>query len=815
MIKKRHIAFFFLFLFILFTISAFAQNSSQCKLYNNRGKVFFDKGKYAEAEKFYKKAVTADFLNPETRYNLAILYKKKKKYKKSLDNIKKAISLKPFESEYTAFLLDLYIVLYKESIKIGQPGQAAVFLDQALKQDENFFGVHFILLKQELKEKKYADAEKRIDALISKSVSRKIKLKDKEYASLLVKKAQLAFYKKDYYATYRYIARARKDCKNIDSDDQKIIKKITGPANELAQSLINGDKAWETKDFEQAYTFYKKAISLRPDLKIISSRLTKLANIRIAQEKYGDALEFFNAGKYSEALKECNNIIGLYPESEEIQNLSERSQKKLLSLENDAKIKEKQHQERRIQDQKIKYMLEQADLLFSCNKFEAAEQEIKKILKIEPSNNYALEFGTRISEKKEAILKEKDIYNTISEFFQKRDWHNFETILKQNPNLENNFEKVLFYKAVVCKETGEYKQAKAYIDRYLKNNKKDIEAVKTRIQILFKTSNNLNILKEINKLPEKMRENNEIMRIRVSIEKELRAKKISEFFIMAFYIACGIGLLILLKVIFRGVPKWLKSRKLKKIQCFISKKNWKSALKLCRDLLARNPHDSVSRNKIKSDLARCCMEMGNSADAIRFCQEILREEKKNIKVTRILGHSFLKSRNKTDEALKEYINLYEFEPTNSNLIKIMSECFIERGSLADISRELIDKYLKLKPDDFKSLSAYADMLAEAMLSDNHAILIYERKLDIDPAAVEVRDALMTAFYKRKSYDKAVEQASILLNYDSRNLNFHKIYSDSMIALGRAEEALDFYCSTGLDSQKELAFIINKIKSEIR
>jgi tetratricopeptide (TPR) repeat protein len=637
-------------------------------------------------------------------------------------------------------------------------------------------------------------------------------MKDSDTASLLIKKAEICYYKKDYYGAYKFVVRAQKICKNLKTSDIKIINHITGPSNLLANCLFKGEEAFKKEDYQRAYEYYKKAIDLRPDLKDISLRLTNLANIRIAEEKYSTVLELFKNGKFKDCLNECGNLISLNPDSKKFLELKIKAevaineQNKLLQKEKELKMKEK------IELQKINYIYDQAFTHFEQGNLDIAEEQLKKILKLDSANSKALELGSKISEKREIIKKEENLFAEIKNEFQSNNWNALEKLLDKN-QIQERFPEIHYYRAHLFIKKGNYEEALKNIEKFILLNKLNIKAFKVKLDILYSLKYYKGIFEEIDKSDKLFKSDLEVMEIKKKAQKELKAIKNRKILAYVYKLAAFIFLIIFLKFLLLSIPGWIKNKRMKKIHSLVKKKEWSAAAKYCSVLLENYGNERSERIKLKSDLARCCMEMGNPSEAVRLCREVLSEDNKNIKVRRTLARSYLKMKTKTDEAVAEYLKLYEFEPANLSLIEVMADYYLSQGIVNKESREIIEKYLKNNRDDTKKIEIYANMLCETMASDNSALLMYEKRLEHEPADVNIREALMTALYKRKLYDRAQEHARILLNYDLKNLNFHKIYSESMINLKRAKEALDFYIDKGINNNKDMFFLIKKLEEE--
>lgn len=97
------------------------------------GRRALEKGDYASAEEYFKKAISGDADSARYHYNLALAQSEQGKYKPALESVRKARSLRPNSPKYFTLLGDIFTALAEESQEAGETSKSANYNKRAEK----------------------------------------------------------------------------------------------------------------------------------------------------------------------------------------------------------------------------------------------------------------------------------------------------------------------------------------------------------------------------------------------------------------------------------------------------------------------------------------------------------------------------------------------------------------------------------------------------------------------------------------------------------------------------------------------------------
>jgi tetratricopeptide (TPR) repeat protein len=190
------------------------------------------------------------------------------------------------------------------------------------------------------------------------------------------------------------------------ADQERILAENKAKETAYNQALVNADKYFRAKDYNQARDEYTRAMGLKPSEAFPKTRITEIESIIAARQKEMDAIKArtdaytaaINSGSQAFNKKEYTVAKTSYTEALKYMPgdiLATDQIKKIDLLIAEADRNKKAEEAKKAS---LNALIASADKLFDEGRYPNAKEEYKKILVIEPGNIYAKQRIAKIDE---------------------------------------------------------------------------------------------------------------------------------------------------------------------------------------------------------------------------------------------------------------------------------------------------------------------------------------------------------------------------------------------------------------------------------
>ncbi len=179
---------------------------------------------------------------------------------------------------------------------------------------------------------------------------------------------------------------------------------------------------------------------------------------------------------------------------------------------------------------------------------------------------------------------------------------------------------------------------------------------------------------------------------------------------------------------------------------------------------------------------------GRNSEAVQELQRVLAARPNDDEARRFLGMA-LAALGRLDEAVAEWRKALAARPNNWQALSEMGRALFQGARYADAEqayRELVD----LRPDNVIGYQGLGTVLQQQG-RDDEALQYYERARTITPAS-QVLSNIGTLYYRRGDYARAAEAYRQALVGRPNSAPTHRNLGDSLLRLGRRDEALEAY-----------------------
>lgn len=805
--------FFLISVTALFPMAVQAQNGARAQQLNQQGEEAMKADRTEQARRLFEQAMIADFLYSEPRYNIARLSLDNRDLPGALENIKKAISLKPYEKRYRTFLQDLYVVMARQHISMNRRDLALDCLDKASKVDENHIPTQLFRQEMHFSEGNFDEANAILKDILSRDDSRTFELDRETRCTVLALYSETLAAAGEYLEAYRQYSRAVRAGTSKNSRAGKILERASAPEYPLLNFLVSGDRAWDDGNIDEAEKNYLKALQLEQNLPGVQTRLKNLSSRRQAIAMVPEIHDLLAAGKLEKAQEKLDILQSLDPEGNDFSSLSGEMTRLRDSLRmKEEKIQDEQR-EKQLLEAKITYELEQARTFISRKNHASARETLKEILKKYPENNSATELLDRITSlEAEHRLREVKL-GEAAKLFSAGEFR--KALEAYQPLVDDSADPSLNLQIAQCHlALGDTERAAEGFRRYSNLAPDDSRGLLGLAQI-ERLQGRPRAAIEILKSSTALAKDSALVATLREIENEIRAAERRALLVNGALVAGVIFIIVFFRRVMAFLPGWRQQRLLQSAKAAAAAKNWTRAMDYYGRYVEIPGISPVDLNRVRLDMARCMLESGRSREALSMLKELSTRDQKNVKLRTLLGHAYMACGETSEAAIDEYRSLMKFESGNLNLLRLMCSYYIREGGSGKEARDIFEMVLAREPDNREVLLGYAGALAQASSTDSKSLTIFSRALETDPSRDDIREAYVRGLHKCGNHEKAADEAYELLKGDSENMAIHKIYSDSMTELGRFEEALDIYreFTSASPDNMPLQSIVRKLQKE--
>ena len=199
----------------------------------------------------------------------------------------------------------------------------------------------------------------------------------------------------------------------------------------------------------------------------------------------------------------------------------------------------------------------------------------------------------------------------------------------------------------------------------------------------------------------------------------------------------------------------------------------------------------LDRQRVKSVLSDALFKAREFENCIKNSQEILALECKNDEGHFYLASAYLALGDRSDEAAKEYI--YLFETRRSEDKKMLKLLFSYLSGKKDLSETAMNVYRKchevepLNVDYHKFLCSALIALRETSAS---ALKVYADVLEDEPGRKDIKLLLSTSYLKNKNYEKSFILCEQMIKDGILDEVVLACYADAVSKLGRKQDLYD-------------------------
>lgn len=204
---------------------------------------------------------------------------------------------------------------------------------------------------------------------------------------------------------------------------------------------------------------------------------------------------------------------------------------------------------------------------------------------------------------------------------------------------------------------------------------------------------------------------------------------------------------------------------------------------LLHEAFTEAPDDAV----IAAELAQYYIEEDRTdADAIRVYEAACAGEDKPLEVIHQLIKAYSDSQ-VSERALVLAREFMEKHPEDTTLVKLAAGASAALDRLDDAIRDFEDLYQR-DPDDNEALIELARLYRRKQLSDDKAMAVYGRAIEVEPTNMELHEALAQGQAARNNWDGVVETVKHFLTFAPRQID-DAIALMASLAQADAAEAL--------------------------
>ncbi len=199
----------------------------------------------------------------------------------------------------------------------------------------------------------------------------------------------------------------------------------------------------------------------------------------------------------------------------------------------------------------------------------------------------------------------------------------------------------------------------------------------------------------------------------------------------------------------------------------------------------------LDRQRVRSVLSDALYKAREFENCIKNCQEILALECKNDEGHFYLASSYLALGDRSDEAAKEYLYLFETRRSeDKKLLKLLFSYLSGRKDLSETAMNVYRKCYEVEPrsEDYRKFLCSA--LVALRETSASALKVYADVLEDEPGRKDLKILLSTSYLKNRNYEKCFILCDGMIKDGVLDEVVLGCYADAVLKLGKKQDLYD-------------------------
>ncbi len=281
----------------------------------------------------------------------------------------------------------------------------------------------------------------------------------------------------------------------------------------------------------------------------------------------------------------------------------------------------------------------------------------------------------------------------------------------------------------------------------------------------------------------------------VSLAWLLLKVKVSKYkylliFLLVLFILTLVFLLSIGRTEYEVVNKDLMMERAKKL---IEKDKLKEAASLLQQILMLNP-TSYDKIQIYKELAFVEYKLGNYQKAMAWIKMALKIDNNNVDLLTLAAKIFIETFDRSIQALEVFKKLYYLDPSNEVYLKALVECYHINSIYNKESKTVAEELLRIDPDNKSALIVLSKYYIRNIddIMDENALRIVEKTARLVPKDVNLQIGYLKMLYKFGKWQEVIEQAKFLIKINPSLVEIHKYLVNAYLHLKKPVELLKEY-----------------------